>query len=144
MAATILTIADALVTSLNGASFTSPYASLSATRSYTPRYTLEELANLKVTVVPPGMGLDLIARAEALGDFQIAVGVQKRTDGSRAAVDALVLLVEEIARHCLTLDLGDAHAVSVATDPLYDAGLLREERTFTGVVVVTFQRGLSL
>ena len=144
MAATILSIADALVASLNAAVFTAPYDDITATRSYAPRFTLEELASLKVTVIPPDCIIELAARSLAEADFTIAIGVQKRTDGTQSAHDALMLLVQELALHVLDLDLGDAHAATVEFDPLYDPGLLREERTFTSVMVVTFKQGLAL
>lgn len=151
-AAIILAAADALVEALNSATFTSPYPSLGATRSYAPRYTLEELAELKVTVIPPGGRLERSSRATAQGDWVLAVGVQKRTDGTDAEADELMLLAQEIATFLLAQDLdltaheadGTAHAVTVEFDPLYDPSLLREERTFTSVLVATFVHNLDL
>lgn len=145
MAATIIAIAEALAASLEAASFSAPYASVVVARSYSPRYTLEELSELRVTVVPPSATLSLLTRGTAAeGDFVIAVGVQRRTDGTAAAADALALLSEEIARHALALDLGDAHATAVEFAPLYDADLLDEERVFSCVMAVTFKQVIAL
>ena len=144
MAAVILTIADALVTAINGHVFSAPYDTVQAQRHYATRFKLEELSELKVTVIPPARSLDLIARKLAEGDFTLGVALTARTDGTDEDLDALVLLAQELGLFCLDADLGDAHAYQVDIDPLYDAALLREERTFSSVFLVSFKQGLAL
>lgn len=142
MPASILQIADALVTALEAASFTAPYNTIEAQRTYQPEYTLAELENLKVDVVPLSAQRELGSRTHLSRDEEIAIGIQKRTGGETAAIDALVYLTEEIADYCLTLTLasGQATCIGVRIDPLFAEGNLRESRVFTSVIVCTFRR----
>lgn len=151
----VVGIADALVAAINSATFSHPYAAITAIRSYAPRYTLEELTELKVTVIPPGAQYELTSRSQAQADFLLAIGIQQRTDGSDETTDQLILLAEEMAAFVLDLDFdleadgdgegeGVAHATAVEFEPFYDPGLLREERTFSSVLVITFTKVIDL
>jgi len=145
--ATILDIADALVDELNVATFSPPYdRPLGAVRSYATRYSPEQLERLRVTVLPAGYAPELSARGAASGDFQVAVAVQRRTDWTEenqrhGQLDELVNLCEEIVGFCLGLEglAGGASCTACEVSFPYDTDLLRDDGTFTGVLIATFK-----
>lgn len=142
MSAPAVAIADALVIALNAASYTAPHASITAVRRYLPRFELEDFEDLQVSVVPDGYAGELDSRRDVEEEYRIGIGVQKAVDPSTtSAIDALMLLVDEIAVECMRMSLvgGTVHAVGVENDPIYSAEHLEEMRVFTSVLTVTFQ-----
>lgn len=100
MPATVITISDEIVETLNDATLSQSFA---ATRAYAPIFCKQdeegedELATLRVTVVPSL--LTVAARDLAPRDgfeWEIAVWVQKRVENTTAAIDPLMNLMEEI------------------------------------------------
>lgn len=144
MAASILEVADALVSYLNAGSYTAPYATITAVRHEQPEYTLEQLSTLRVTVIPPAMAFAIVTRGQYQEDLHIGIGVQKLTDGTQSARDALMLLVEEIAYRVLAIDddilSGAAQPVEVLVEPLYDPEILRQTGVFNSVLSLVFMR----
>ncbi len=138
MSSTILTIADAVVASLNGTSFSMPFT---AERHLVPSLGLEDLANLHVTVVPRTVARTASGRRDSWLDCTIDVGVQQKVAGDPDA-DALIALVEEIAEHLSHQRLAgapEAAWLSTTTDPLISPEHLDQQRAFTSVVSVTYR-----
>ncbi len=139
MPATILDIADAVVAQLNAASFSQ---SLTAERHYQPKFDLSEMTELRVSVVPRSLASKSLDRNRDTFDYLIDVAVQKKTDMSQAALDALMALVEEIADHFRTQLLAgypNARCTEVKNEPVYALEHLDEFRQFTSVITLTFR-----
>ncbi|MFB3894542.1 MAG: hypothetical protein ACE15C_21275, partial [Phycisphaerae bacterium] len=93
--ALIADIAGAVVTALNGHTFSQPFT---AARAYLPVFDLKDMKDLHVTVVPRGVELTTAGRGLAASDIQIDVAVQKKLAlADSAEIDALMGLVQEIA-----------------------------------------------
>jgi hypothetical protein len=137
--AVILDIADAVVAELNATAFSQP---LTAERYYRPQFELSEMTELKVTVVPRALASKTLDRSRDSFDYQIDVAVQKKTDISPEALDALMTLVEEIADHFRKHPLAsypDARCTEVKNEPVYALEHLDELRQFTSVITLSFQ-----
>ncbi len=139
MAATILDIADAVVAQINATAFSQP---VTAERHYQPRFELSEMTDLKVSVVPRSLASKTLDRNRDTFDYLIDVAVQKKTDMSQGALDALMALVEEIADHFRTQKLAGypgARCTEVKNEPVYALEHLDELRQFTSIVTLTFR-----
>jgi len=138
--ATITDIADAVVTELNGRSFSQP---LTAVRYYRPVFDLGEMQTLHVSVVPKGVTIERFARSRNQYDFAIDVAVQQKFQtGDNTELDALLALVEEIADFFRLRRLTSyPAAIWVRTDnvPVYAPEHLEEFRQFTSVLTLTFR-----
>ena len=138
--ATIIQIADALVAELNAASFSLPFT---AARAYVPRFDLEAMAELRVTVVPKGVEIGGGTRAKSVHDYRLDIGVQQKLDSDDlAGLDALMALVEEIADYLRFRRLEgapEAHRLGIENGPIYVTGHLHEMRLFTSVLTVSYR-----
>jgi hypothetical protein len=137
--AVILEIADAVVTALNAATLSQ---SFTAARLYVPIFDIEQMATLHVSVVPRGLSRKKLDRTRDEYDYEIDVAVQKKTDMSQAAHDALMLLVEEIADQFRDAPLEGypgARCVGVQNVPIYAPDHMEELRQFTSVITFTFR-----
>jgi hypothetical protein len=137
--ATIIQIADAVVTQLNAATFSQP---LTAARHYVPSFKLPDMKELHVTVVPRGISSVSLDRKRDTFSYEIDVAVQKKTDAEQATLDALMTLVEEIADHFRTEPLAsfpDARCLDVKNAPVFSPEHLDELRQFTSVLTLTFR-----
>ena len=138
--ATLVDIANAVVTELNGASFSLPFE---AVRHYRPVFNLAEMQSIHVSVVPKATSQEIHSRSRTVGDYQVDVGVQQKfADG--AELDPLMTLVEEIADQFRFKRLalpGGQEAVWVRTenDPVYAPEHVDELRQFTSVLTLTFR-----
>jgi len=136
--ALLLDIADAVVDELNSGSFSLVF---NAVRGYVPVYDLEDLADLRVTVVPAGVDAARASRGEDQVDYRVDVAVQQRAE-TDADADALVGLVEEIADHFRHLTLATnpaAYCAAYEHDPVYAPEHMREGRVLTSVLRLTFR-----
>ena len=138
--ATIIAIAEALKDHLNAGSFSQVF---NATRQYAPAFTLEDLAALRVTVVPKSLEPTAVARDRSHLVCQVDVGVQKKIDPSRVQqeVDALMAVVEEIALWIcgrVLPSFTDPKWQAVTNAPIYDPEKLRTESVFISVITVTY------
>jgi len=135
--ATIIDIADALVTALNAQEFGQAFT---AVRRYRPVYELAEMADLHVTVVPKGVALERADRLREQVDVRIDVAVQKKVAGD-SDIDGLMALVEEIAAFARDLRLEECAAVWLRTenDPVYAPEHLAELGVFTSVLTLTLR-----
>ena len=137
--ATILAIADAVVAQINGGPFV---PSLAAERHYQPKFDLEQMTTLHVSVVPRGVASRNLDRNRNAFDYDIDVAVQQKTDMSPASLDALMNLVEGIAdllRPGPLAGYPDARCVEVKNVPVYALEHLDEFRQFTSVITLTFR-----
>lgn len=88
------TIADAVVTALNGHTFT---ASFTATRGYAVQRKREDLTTLTVTVIPAAVDRSRLTRAKVQADYAVDVSVQKAIDQTDLdSQDTIIDLADEI------------------------------------------------
>ena len=138
MVAEIINLADAIVTDLNGHSFSQTFT---AERGYLPTFELPELGTLQVTVVPKEDDGKLDTRASSSHGYAIDVGIQKKpTTIDNAELDPLVLLTQEVADFFLFGKRpGGATLISPSIRVLYLQEHLHKLRQFTSVVTFTFR-----
>jgi len=133
-------IADAVVAELASGSFSQ---AITPQRMVLPEFGLEDLADLRVTVVPKAVEVTGSTRSVCQHDVQIDIGVQKKL-GKNLDADVPVLcgLVDEIAaflkRRPLTA-VPHAAWVRTANEPVYAPEHLAEQRVFTSVLTVTYR-----
>jgi len=146
--ADLLVVADAVVAALVGHTFSAPYNTpLPATRMYIPAYTLQDVATLKVPVVPRGVTTTVASRGKMQElDFRIDVSViQQVPDTSNATVDPLMALVQEINDFLLVTTLATGvgmvrpTSISIANEPHYDDDRLEAMSVFQSVLSVTWR-----
>lgn len=148
---TITAIADAVVARLNAGSggFSMPFT---AVRRYQPVFALEDLATLRVSVVPRSLAIVGASRQTSQFDAQIDIGVQKRLSpapgapgspaSDEAEIDALLALVDEIAdwlRFARMPTTPEAVWVGVAQEPVVAGEHLEQHRQFTSILTVTYR-----
>jgi hypothetical protein len=139
MPANIVAIADAITAELNGNSFSQPFT---AQRLYLPIYDLKTMSDLKVSVVPKGLSTSSLDRTRDNFDYQIDVGIQKKTKNEIATIDALILLVEEISDYFRANRLASypgARFISVENSQIYAPDHLETMMQFTSVVTLTYR-----
>lgn len=140
MSAAITQVADAVVESLNGTSFSQWFLS---ERVYVPVIDLTTITSLTVSVVPRGVDIEPVTRDSDWFDVAVDIGIQARVDpADKAAVDAMTDLVEEVIDHLRHKDLAAMPAaawLSIANNPVYMPDHLKEFRTFTSVITVTYR-----
>jgi len=134
-----VTLADAVVAELNNGSFSQ---SFTAVRRLLPDYDLEDLATLRVTVLPRQLSLERLNRAFIKAAYVIDVGIQKKigadVDGE---LPGLIHLVEEITDYLAGRSLAgmtNAQWITNENDPLYDRDHLAGQRVFTSVISATY------
>ena len=138
--AAITDVAEAIVAELNAASFSLAFT---ARRAYLPRYKLEDMEELHVTVVPKADTMLPGDRGKSRHDFQMDVAVQKKlVTGENGEIDPLMSLTEEIADYFRAKRLAlFASAVWGQTDAraIYAPEHLEQLGQFTSVVTFTFR-----
>ncbi|HON68986.1 MAG TPA: hypothetical protein PLV57_20550 [Phycisphaerae bacterium] len=136
----ITQIADAVVTSLNGGSFSQ---SFTAQRRYQPSFALAEMETLRVTVVPKSVSITNATRDSGFFDCAIDIGVQKKVNPEdQAEADALLGLVDELMTHLRGRRLDDAPEaawLSLTHDPIFAAEHLDSKHVLTSVLTVTYR-----
>lgn len=137
---TIVDIADAVVVSLNAGTFSQPFT---AARRYQPSFTLEDVQDLQVSVVPRVVTLDTAGRRDGFADCTVDIGVQEKIEpGDETRIDALLKLVEEIGdhlRHRRLESFPGAMWVTATHDPVVAADHLDRQRVLTSVLSVTWR-----
>lgn len=108
---------------------------------FQPAFTLEDLKELRVSVVPRTTVLSAASRDSSTFDCVVDVGVQKKiTD--EAEIDRLLDLVEELADHIRLKrlpDAPDAAWAGISHEPVVSSEALEQHRTFTSVLSVTYR-----
>lgn len=138
---TIVAIADALAAHINAGSFGQP---VNAVRMFQPAFTLEDLKDLRVSVVPRTTAIAAATRDSSTFECVVDVGVQKKlpAEGEQAEIDGLLDLVEAIADHVRLKrlpDAPDAAWVGIAHEPVVSSESLEQHRVFTSVLSVTYR-----
>jgi len=138
--ATSVDIADAVVTELNAGTFGLPFT---AQRRLLPEYKLQEMEELRVTVVPQAVEISLAHRSACQNDIQIDIGVQKKITADLDTEAAqLIVLVEEIIDYLRLRRLTDVPQVlwiRTRNEPIYAREHLAQQRLFTSVLTVTYR-----
>jgi hypothetical protein len=138
---TIAALADAVAAHVSAGSFGQP---VTAVRMFQPAFTLEDLKDLRVSVVPRTVQRTPVTRDSLAVEYVIDVGVQKKlpADGADAAIDELLSLVEAIAVHLRFKRLEgfpDAAWVGINNEPVVSSESLEQHRVFTSVLSVTYR-----
>ncbi|MBI5725019.1 MAG: hypothetical protein HZA50_13745 [Planctomycetes bacterium] len=139
----IVDIADAVVSELNAGAFSQTFT---AQRAWLPRFDLVDLKDLHVTVVPKGVSVQPAGRKVCQYEYSVDAGVQKKltiNNGmEKAEIDALIVLVEEIAGFFRQRRLSaypDAAWVKTEYSHLYVVEHLSQLSQFTSVLTLTFR-----
>ena len=104
---------------------------------FAPELDLKGIREMRVIVVPAGLGVKPISRGASEDSMKIQVGVLKKC--TEDEVVDLVNTVITIGRRFLDRKLAGATCTHIEYNPLYDPTHLRERRQFTGVVELTFK-----
>lgn len=139
----IVPIADAVKAALEAATFSLPFT---VERVYVPVHQLEELSEIRVSVVAGPVSSERLGRGTARQrDYSIDLGIQRRAVATREECDPLVHLVEEIDEFWfnrpLAMPEGGVAATCFASQIKvpYDLGHLDTERVFTAVIQLTIR-----
>lgn len=135
----ITEICDAVVAELNDHSFSLTFT---AVRRYAPVSKLEDLATLKVSVLPSGWTREDATRSDIENTITVQIGLQQKIADDDTA-DDLVALAIEIVEFMQTAELSsypDAQLISAACDPIYDPQLIDTHRVFISVIALTYMK----
>lgn len=130
MASILTQAADAVATELNTKLAGWGYASTTAVRKNTTKFVLEELADLRVTVLPIASAPIVLSRTQLEWTLTIDIDVRKRTADDQEAEDEIAELAEFVVAHflnprpetqfpCMTV----GPAVTVPSEDLQDKAL---------------------
>jgi hypothetical protein len=138
---TISTLADAVAEHINAGTYAQP---VSAVRTYQPAFTLEELGELRVSVVPRTTTVSAASRESSTYEHVLDVGVQKKlpAEDDQAAIDELLELTEDIGdrlRHTRLAGFPEAAWAGLAHEPVVSSESLEQHRVFTSVLSVTYR-----
>ena len=133
-------IADAVVAELNATPLNLP---LTAGRVFVPAFALQNMQNLRVSVVPRTVEVTAGTRHRNIYDVEVDVAVQKKfASGSAAEIDPLLTLVDEIADFFRLRSLTEypsAHWIRTEYRSLCAQEHWDELRQFTSVLTLTFR-----
>ncbi len=140
----LVQIADAVAASINAAAADGVFPEpLEAVRAHRPSFDLEELGELRVSVVPRSTVITALARLQSQYECTVDVGIQQRVPaGDDARVDALLELAEAVGdhlRHKRLPEFPEAAWSSIAHDPVLAPEHLDERSTLTTVLSVTYR-----
>lgn len=138
---TISTLADAVAEHINAGTYAQP---VSAVRAYQPAFTLEELGELRVSVVPRTTTVSAASRESSTFEHVLDVGVQKKlpAEDEQAVIDELLELTEAIGdrlRHTRLAGFPEAAWAGLAHEPVVSSESLEQHRVFTSVLSVTYR-----
>lgn len=138
---TISTLADAVAEHINAGTYAQP---VSAVRTYQPAFTLEELGELRVSVVPRTTTVSAASRESSTYEHVLDVGVQKKlpAEDEQFSIDELLELTEAIGdrlRHTRLAGFPEAAWAGLAHEPVVSSESLEQHRVFTSVLSVTYR-----
>jgi hypothetical protein len=137
---TVLQVADSVVAQLNGADFEHEFI---AERLYVPNFDLEDMKELRVSVVPRDVELLPHDRNHNKYHCRVDVAVQKKfSKGTNEEIDPLVDLVEKIADEFRLKRLASfqaARCVKAEHAVLYSSEHWEQLRQFTSLLTLTFE-----
>ena len=129
-------------------------AVFTAVRAYRPQFDLVALKELRVSVVPRSIVIEMLDRRSNQNDVSVDVAVQQKVDpDDTQSIDALMVLVQKIADYLrlkrLTLVDGTSGATSgggasgvwIKTEnvPIYSPEQLETKQVFTSVLTFTYR-----
>lgn len=134
-----ITIAEAVVARLNAGSEAGDFSkTFVAERLYDPEFDLRTLKDVRVTVVCSRVDQVRLNRAGVQErTYAIQIGIQAKTDRSKADLDELMKVPQEIADYFDTAELGLAVFPASSIAPIYSPEHLKEFGAFTSVVHLT-------
>ena len=141
-------VADQLVTAINAAPIVTPYvAGISlpmspntATVVKLPRFTLEELAELKTCVASRSRALAPAGRNPRKHDLAIQIMLLKKLDAEHSELDDLIELMYAI--DILVSKQSALGWTGSSNDPEYDTDSLETQCIFKSVITATFSATL--
>jgi hypothetical protein len=140
----IVAIADAVAASINDASTGGTFSEpVNAVRAYRPEHDLEQVSDMRVSVVPRAVEMVNLARQQTQLDCTVDIGLQQRVAaGDTARIDALLELAEQIGdrlRHKRLDGFPTAAWLRLEHEPVVAAEHLDERSTLTTVMSVTYR-----
>ena len=136
-------IADAVAAELNAAPAGTFSQTMTPERDVLPEFSLPELAQLRVSVVPKSIEMTRSTRTGSQYDITVDIGIQKKLEAVMdAEVAELGTFVDEVADYLDGRALTETpYAVwtKTANDPVYAPDHLAEQRVFTSVLTVTYR-----
>ena len=133
----IILVAQAVVDALNAGVYSQSFV---ATREYRVAPELEDPKVLRVVVVPRGVEHTIATRAGVQTDVQIDIGVHKKIELSKAQLDAVMGLVEEISLSLRSPQLFNGYSwVTTANVPIYSPDHLDQAKEFLSILTLTFR-----
>lgn len=137
---TVLQVADSVTAQLNAAEFDFDFV---AERMYVPNFDLEDMKELRVSVVPRDVELLPHDRAHNRYHCRVDVAVQKKfSKGTNEEIDPLVDLVEKITdefRLKRLVSFQAARCVKAEHAVLYSSEHWEQLRQFTSLLTLTFE-----
>jgi hypothetical protein len=133
-------LADDLVALLNAHGFTTGVV---ASRYLLPMFRLDELATIKVSVIPRGRNKQIFSRGSNQITHNIEIGIQKRLDdvNNSTMTDPIGTLVEEIEDFLLGIVINGATCTEI-NNVLADDSIFAKEhiqsQVWTTVIVASF------
>lgn len=139
--ATVIQIADSVVAEINAGDFSKK--SLAAQRLYVPNFDLEDMKELRVTVVPREVEYLPLDRVSNKYHATIDVAIQKKfSKGDVKEIDPLVYFVEELADYFRLKRLNSyvaARCIKVENAVLYSTEHWTQFNQFTSLLTLTFE-----
>lgn len=137
---TILQIADSVTAQLNATHFDHEFV---AERLYVPNFDLEDMKELRVSVVPRDVEILPYDRSQNRYHCRVDIAVQKKfSQGTNQEIDALVDLAEKIAdefRLKRLLSFQASRCIKVEQTVLYSTEHWEQLRQFTSLMTLTFE-----
>jgi len=138
---TVIQIADSVVAEINAGDFSK--TNLSAQRLYVPNFDLEDMKELRVTVVPRDVQYLPLDRVSNRYHATIDIAIQKKfSKGDAKEIDPLVLFVEELADYFRLKRLNSfvaARCIKVENAVLYSTEHWTQFNQFTSLLTLTFE-----
>jgi len=143
MAASIVTIASAVVDHLNSATSQASFReTFTASRVFSPQFEREKLSGLAVDVFTAGDDQEALARSGDLHTFRVGVVVRKPANpDSTTDGDDLLELLDQIKDSLKLTNQAGAGYAGMTNDPLYSLDHLEQRREFLSVVFLTYKKG---
>lgn len=132
-------IADAVAVELNIGNFGDKFT---AERVTIPRFEIEELAELHVSVIPKSISFSRASKTISKYIVTIDIGIQKKiAENPLAEVALLGDVVDEIASYLQDRTLGllpNVRWIACKNDPIYSVEHMVQKRVFTSVLSVEY------
>ena len=133
----ITLVTQAVVDTINATTYS---LSIVASRTYRPVFEVEDPKIYRVSVVPRGVTHTIHSRDGVQTDIHVDVGIYKKTDLSMASLDAMMGLVEEIAKSLRSSILyGGFQWLSTENVPIYSPDHLDQAKEFVSILTLTFR-----